>query len=102
MARQLSEAEVLAARDALAVYEATGARVKRIAAEAVTRPRLQDASQVMASLIPPKRASRTGNGPDPERRAAVFGSDVSALDKPQPMVKIINMALTDQIGRAHV
>lgn len=95
MVRQLSEAGALAPQEALAVYEATGARVKRIAAEVITRPRLQDARQVMASLIPPKRACRPGNGPDPDWRAEVFGADASALDKPQPMVKIINMALTD-------
>ena len=95
MVRQLGEAGALDPADALAIYEATAARVERIAREVVTRPRLKDAGQVMASLVPPRRTCAPSNGPDPDRRAEVFGSDMTAIDKPQPMTKLINMALTD-------
>ncbi|WP_394727053.1 thiamine pyrophosphate-dependent enzyme [Altererythrobacter sp. GH1-8] len=95
MVRQLHEAGILEPTEALAIYDQTVERVQRIAAEAVTRPRLENAEQVMASLVPPTRRCAPTNGPDPERRAEVFGPDMTAMEKPQPMGKLINMALTD-------
>ncbi|MGI6247402.1 MAG: thiamine pyrophosphate-dependent enzyme [Pseudochelatococcus sp.] len=94
-ARLLSEAGALEPAQALAIYEETCARAERIAAHAVTRPRLRDAAGVMASIVPPARACRQGNGPSAEERAAVFGGDIRAMDEPQPMSRLINWALAD-------
>lgn len=93
--RLLDEAGALSAADALEIYTETEARVERIAAEAVTRPHLRSAAQVMASVVPPARKCLPSNGPDPATRAALFGSDLAAMDKPQPMGKLINWALAD-------
>ncbi len=93
--RLLDEAGALKPAGALAIYEETCARVARVAAEAVTRPRLRTASEVMASLIPPKRVCKPTNGPTPEARAAAFGGDLKAMDEPQIMSRLINWALTD-------
>lgn len=95
MVRQLGEAEVVDPAGALAIYNDTAARVARVAAEVVKRPRLKTADEVMASLIPPRRECAPNNGPSPDERAAAFGSDMNAMGKPQPMGKLINMALTD-------
>ncbi|MDT8856409.1 thiamine pyrophosphate-dependent enzyme [Paracoccaceae bacterium Fryx2] len=93
--RLLDQAGALAPEAALAVYADTCERVTRVAAEAVTRPRLRTAADVMASLIPPPRPCAPTNGPSPETRAAAFGSDARQMDEPQPMSRIINWALTD-------
>lgn len=93
--RLMDQAGAMRPAEALAVYEDTCARTARIAAEAVTRPRLKTAADVMAALIPPARACRLTNGPSPEARAAAFGGDMKALDEPQIMSRIINWALTD-------
>lgn len=93
--RLLAEAGAAAPDQALAIYRETNARVERIAAEAVTRPRLRTAADVMAALIPPKRACRPTNGPAPEARRAAFGGDLKAMDEPQIMSRLINWALTD-------
>lgn len=93
--RLLDQAGALAPEEALAVYTQTQDRVARIAAEAVTRPRLRTAAEVMASLIPPKRPCAPTNGPAPEARAAVFGSDMKQMAEPQIMSRILNWALTD-------
>ncbi|HQY43142.1 MAG TPA: thiamine pyrophosphate-dependent enzyme, partial [Paracoccaceae bacterium] len=93
--RLLDQAGALSPEQALAIYEETNARVVRVAGEAVKRPRLKTASDVMASLIPPKRICRPTNGPTAEARAAVFGSDMKQMDEPQIMSRIINWALTD-------
>ena len=93
--RLLDQAGVKTPDQALAVYRDTCARVERVAADAIQRPRLQTAKQVMASLIPPPRPNRPTNGPTPEARAQAFGSDLKAMDDPQPMSRLLNWALTD-------
>ncbi len=93
--RLMNEAGVLSPTEALAIYQDTNARVARIAGEAITRPRLKAAGDVMASLIPPKRMCKPTNGPSDEARAAAFGADMKAMDEPQIMSRLINWALTD-------
>jgi 2-oxoisovalerate dehydrogenase E1 component len=93
--RLLDQADALSPDEALAIYEETCARTRRVAADAVTRPRLKTATEVMASLIPPPRPCKPTNGPSQEERATVFGADLKAMDAPQPMSRIINWALTD-------
>lgn len=93
--RLLDQAGVMDAAQALAVYQQTCARVARVAGDAVKRPRLTTAAEVMASIVPPARACKPTNGPTPEARAQAFGGDLRAMDEPQIMSRIINWALTD-------
>ncbi|AZB53886.1 MFS transporter [Cereibacter sphaeroides] len=93
--RLMEAAGALDPDEALAIYLETQERVDRVAAEAVTRPRLKTASDVMASLIPPARPCAPTNGPSADSRAAAFGSDLKAMAEPQPMSRLINWALTD-------
>lgn len=93
--RLLAEAGAMEPEAALAAYLDTRERVDRVAAEAVTRPRLKDAGGVMASLIPPARACRPTNGPEPAARAAAIGGDLAQMAEPQIMSRLINWALTD-------
>ena len=93
--RLLSEAGALDPADALAIYNDTDTRVERIARDAVTRPRLQTAAEVMEHLVPPPRAMKSDNGPGVEAREAAFGSDLKAMETPQIMSRLINWALTD-------
>ncbi|MEM6659722.1 MAG: thiamine pyrophosphate-dependent enzyme [Pseudomonadota bacterium] len=93
--RLLDQAGALAPEAALKIYTDTCARTDRIAVQAATRPHLANAEQVMVSLIPPKRNCRPDNGPGHTARRSAFGSDVKAMDDPQPMSRLINWALTD-------
>jgi len=93
--RLLDEAGALKPQEALKIYMDTCARVERIRAEVVTRPHLTTGEDVVASLIPPKRACAPTNGVPPEKRAEAFGSDIRAMADPQPMSRLINWALTD-------
>jgi 2-oxoisovalerate dehydrogenase E1 component len=95
MVRLMDKAGVMTPAQALEIYNATNARVVRVADEVVTRPRLKTATEVMASIIPPARPNRPTNGPTPEARAAAFGADLKAMDEPQIMSRLINWALTD-------
>ena len=93
--RLLRDAGVMAPGEALDIYERACAEVAHKARTAVLRPRLSTAAGVMASIVPPARPVRPRNGPAPELRAEVFGSDFRAMDEPQPMSRLINWALTD-------
>nr|WP_137676519.1 thiamine pyrophosphate-dependent enzyme [Parerythrobacter lutipelagi] len=93
--RLLDAAGALPREEALPIYERTLERVERIRTEAVSRPRLKDAGQVMASLVPPNRDNAPTNGPSDEARAAAFGGDIKAMNSPQIMSRCINWALTD-------
>lgn len=93
--RILQEIGACSRAEALEIYRETEARCTRVAARAVKRPHLETASDVVASLIPPKRRCAPTNGPSPKDRAKVFGSDMRAMDEPQAMNRLINWALTD-------
>jgi len=93
--RLLDRARAMTPGDALHLYTETCTQVAAKAEEVVTRPRLQTAQDVMASLIPPKRACRPTNGPTDEARAAALGGDLKAMQEPQILSRLINWALTD-------
>lgn len=95
--RLLGEAGALSAETALEIYNRAQARIERISVEAVKRPKLKTAGEVMASILPPKRACKPTNGPSPAVRAQVFDSDLKSIEKPQTLSKLINWALTDQM-----
>ncbi|MEM6667986.1 MAG: thiamine pyrophosphate-dependent enzyme [Pseudomonadota bacterium] len=95
-ARRLIEEGALSAEEVIALYEEIGAATNAAAEEAIAKPRLKTADEVVASLVPPQRACTTTNGPSEEARANTFGSsDQRALAEPQHMAKHINFALTD-------
>ena len=94
-ARLLIENGTLTTDDVLSIYREAEAQCTRVAAEVIKQPRLTTASEVMASLIPPIRSCKPTNGPSPETRAETFGTDLKAMDSPQPMSRLINWALTD-------
>lgn len=93
--RLLDQSGAMTPQDALALYNDTCADIAKTCDAAATRPRLQTAEDVMASLIPPKRDCAPTNGPSAEVRAAAFGPDLKTIDEPQILSRHINWALTD-------
>lgn len=94
-ARLLRDSGAASPEEALALYEQIGAECDGLAAKAIKRARLQTATDVSASLIPPERICEATNGPSVEERAKVFGSDLRSSEDPQVMSKLISWALTD-------
>lgn len=95
-ARRLIDEGIMSADAVRAVYDGIEARTTRAAEEVITRPRLSRAPDVMASIVPPKRPCLPTNGPSEQARAEAFGTaGLRALEQPQHMAKMINMALTD-------
>jgi 2-oxoisovalerate dehydrogenase E1 component len=91
----LVEQDLLSAVDILDIYDETEATLSRIAEQAVTRPKLTTSTQVMASILPPKRPPARTNTPSPEQREALFARDRSMIDKPQHMARLLSWALAD-------
>lgn len=94
-ARLLRDSGAATPEHALKIYDTIGQDCDALAAKAIKRPRLQTASDVSASLIPPKRDCAPTNGPSPDHRADTFGSDLRNSEEPQVMSKLISWALTD-------
>ena len=94
-ARLLIDGGTLSPQEVLGIYDDLDAQCARVAEQAVRRPRLGSAREVMASLIPPARACAPSNGPSEAARKSAFGTDLDAMEKPQPMSRLLNWALSD-------
>ncbi len=93
--RLLRDAEVCEPTEAGEIYRRTVEQVAAAAEVAVSRPRLDTADAVMASIVPPLRACRPVPDPTDEDRRAAFGGDLSGFEEPQPMARLIGWGLTD-------
>jgi 2-oxoisovalerate dehydrogenase E1 component len=91
----LREQDILAESEILDIYNETEATLNRLAAEAIKRPKITTSSEVMASIVPPKRESVRANTPSPEERKALFARDLGMMDKPQHMARLLSWALAD-------
>ena len=91
----LAELGIMRPDQILDLYEEAGEAVSRAAEEAIKRPKIGDAKQVMASIVPPRRTLPASNRPPSEERAALFESDATQMDKPQHMARLLSWALAD-------
>lgn len=93
--RILMQHGILSAEEICALNEQIGRRVSRIAEQAIQRPKLGSAHQVMASIAP----RRTDHPPmplaDPEVRQSLFDQGLLQPGKAQNMARLINLALAD-------
>jgi 2-oxoisovalerate dehydrogenase E1 component len=80
-------------------YEEMRQRVERVAAEALTKPKLTTHSEVMAPIEPEVAAKPSPALPDAAARKALFAKDERNLAKPVTFAKSINFALADLMLR---
>lgn len=83
----------------LALYEETRTRIAALGKEAVRRPRLTSATEIIAPLAPidaPSIAAEAMRvGGSPEARRAFFGRRLPEEDRPRHMAMLLNRALGD-------
>ena len=91
----LIEEGVMSAAELRDAYEAIGETLARQAEEAIRRPKLETAAEVMASIVPPKCTLAPRLVPSPEVRTALFADDAAQMDKPQHMARLLSWALAD-------
>lgn len=82
----------------LAMYEETRARVHALGQEAVQRPKLTTAAQVMAPLAPHSAvavAEEAARAPDAAARRQFWGARLPEDDRPRHMAMLLNRCLGD-------
>lgn len=94
-ARILHEQAGLSGDEIVARYEEMRARVDRVAQEALAKPRLETAADVMASIEPTVGEKKSPPLPVATTRDVLFAKDVRNLAKPVTLAKSINFALAD-------
>jgi 2-oxoisovalerate dehydrogenase E1 component len=94
-ARILHEQVGMSGAEIVARYEDMRARVESVAQDALAKPRLLTAAEVMTSIEPAKSANPPKSLPDAAARDALFTKDVRNLAKPATLAKSINFALAD-------
>lgn len=98
-ARILHEQAGMSGEEIVARYEDMRARVDRVAQEALAKPRLETAADVMASINPVVGAKISPPLPGATARDAMFVKDARNLAKPVTLAKSINFALADLMLR---
>jgi 2-oxoisovalerate dehydrogenase E1 component len=90
----LVEEGVLTAAQVRGEYDAIEADLAARAEEAIARPKLANAAEVMDSIVPPSREP-TLRHPAAAEREALFASDAALLAQPQHMARLLSWALAD-------
>ncbi len=95
-ARILLDNEILTQKQIVDIYQNVAERVVSVAEQVVTKPRLESAEQVMASLAPTiENAAQSCSPVDEQQRMKLFAHDKHNLAKKQHLAKIINWTLID-------
>jgi len=93
-ARLLIENNVLSTAQILDLYNGMGERVARTAEEAIKRPKMKTAADVMESIIPPRREVAPVKR-DAAKREKLFADEAAAITQPQHMAKLLSWTLAD-------
>ncbi len=96
-ARILIERCGFSAAEIIQRYEDMRARVDRVGAEALRKPRLETVAAVMASILPKISINNAPALPAEAARAALLAQDTRNLAKPVTLAKALNFALADLI-----
>ncbi len=94
-ARILCERAGMTGEEIVARYEQMRQRVDAVTAEALTKPRLETATEIMAPIVPEASAKLAPALPDAAARKMLFAKDERNIAKPVTLAKSINFALAD-------
>ena len=102
-ARILLENNILNAEQIIDIYTSVENRVAQVAEAAAAKPKLETAEQVMASIVPPVRASTNASTNaskhqvtvDDTQRQTLFAHEKHNISKKQHLAKLLNWAMLD-------
>ncbi|MDT0602925.1 dehydrogenase E1 component subunit alpha/beta [Thalassotalea castellviae] len=97
-AKILLDNHILTVDEIIDLYENMAERIEKIAEEVVKKPRLQNANEVMESIVPPSIESLP-NLVSETKRQALFQHEKHNLTKPQHLAKLINWTLLDLMAQ---
>jgi 2-oxoisovalerate dehydrogenase E1 component len=90
----LLDQQICTKDEILAMYESIRERIQAVAEIVVKKPKLSTPTDVMASIVPPKR-DVTRFAAQAKSRELLFGKQFKNLDKPKNMAQMLNLALAD-------
>ena len=98
-ARILIENNILTADEVIKLYQDIEQRIASVAQQVITKAKLENAQQVMASIKPPllleKIAAQHHQNVGEQERATLFAHEKHNLNKKQHCAKLLNWALMD-------
>lgn len=86
---------ILTADELISLYQKIEKQVAIVAENAAARPRLENAKEVMDSIVPDVIANRHNVAVTEEQRSKLFAHEKHNLAKPQHLAKLINWTLLD-------
>jgi 2-oxoisovalerate dehydrogenase E1 component len=86
---------ILSIEEIQKIYFDTKDRIDRVAQIVLTRPKLQDATEIMTSVVPKKLLRETYFDKDQNKRKLIFDKEWDQLSQPQTMGKLLNWGLVD-------
>lgn len=84
---------IVTADEIINLYSTTARNVEEVAEEAIRRPKLASAEEIMSMIIPPKRA--LPSKPLSIQRDELLKDELASFSKPYNMARLINWALAD-------
>lgn len=90
---------VMTAEQIAALYLQMESRIARISEMAAARPKLTNATQIKASIVPPRLEQPKLEVIDKSQRDSLFAHEKHNLAKPQHLAKLINWALLDLMAQ---
>ena len=97
-ARILLENDIMSKEKIVELYLNTEQRIAQIAEQVNSRPKLNSAQQIMASIIPDIKVNNYQVEVDNNTRQQLFKHEKHNLAKPQHLAKLINWALMDAMA----
>jgi 2-oxoisovalerate dehydrogenase E1 component len=94
-ARHLIEQSVMPGEEIVQRYQEMRARVERVAADALAKPRQETSAQIISAIEPIVGEKVSPVLPTTDARNALFAKDARNLAKPVTLAKSINFALAD-------
>ncbi|MCA0404163.1 MAG: MFS transporter [Proteobacteria bacterium] len=94
-ARALIEADWMSIEAIIALYQNNKALIEAKAMEVIRLPRMQNAAEIMASILPKKQVKKAYPLPTIEDRERVYTTNFNQLNLKRNLAQQINFALTD-------
>ncbi|KGJ89389.1 dehydrogenase E1 component subunit alpha/beta [Thalassotalea sp. ND16A] len=98
-ARILLENGALTSKQIIQIYQQVEQRIARIAEQVASKPKLQTAGQVQASIVPPVKNNVLTELVSAEQRQQLFAHEKHNLNKKQHLAKLLNWTLMDLMAQ---